>query len=525
MTFRIDGKGTPPLISNPAEIPETNLGEIFRHAIYRETIGRQEREEHLNFEQMILRCALKNVNEEKEELSLLIDLVRKGQFNKISKERFAFLAKEVLAEVQIECREKIENFRKKQIFFSQLKQNIEDIKHFLCPIFQNYEREIKNKKNPSSLKFSREEREVLEKKCENLALFLRAEHDHSEDELEDLFPFYDSIRWGIRDQISLELQFNFLELKLTLREINHFIYLERVRNILEENKEGIVKALFPDLAASTSRETFTLFPVASETHNRGQIPCRVLQSSGGQERYFYYKPRSAEMDISIIELFKALNKLSIGDPKKELPVYTILTLPKRMGSVWEFIKGNHHPLCLQQAVKVEPDLHKQKKMGACLERLESVCKAAGIVDLHSDNLLINEEGKVTPIDLECLSVPGSDTSLYQTNPPPVNLTQAEMQLIESFRINASTLPNRIVPIATATWNRRMLHLGEIQEIVLNPQNHFQELTNQNFLFLNENLCKSLIKDYVHGDIPYFLKLKNRIYLGEVKMENWIASQR
>ncbi|MBI3211319.1 MAG: DUF4135 domain-containing protein, partial [Simkania negevensis] len=76
----------------------------------------------------------------------------------------------------------------------------------------------------------------------------------------------------------------------------------------------------------------------ADSHNGGKFPLFVEvfdAETGARLGRAVYKPRSAESDIAVMELFRELNQIP-GQPT--LPVLKIISLPNG-DTLWEFIEG------------------------------------------------------------------------------------------------------------------------------------------------------------------------------------------
>jgi lantibiotic modifying enzyme len=139
--------------------------------------------------------------------------------------------------------------------------------------------------------------------------------------------------------------------------------------------------------------------LGEETHNGGTTPVLIcFIQSGYIIKKIVYKPRSAETECAIIELFKKLNKIP-NFP--QLPEYKILSLENC--SFWEFID--------EKTLTVDANIHlttlglakdELKEAQDNLNYLDTICKRIGVTDLHMENIFfVRNSLQMVPIDRAC----------------------------------------------------------------------------------------------------------------------------
>ncbi len=270
------------------------------------------------------------------------------------------------------------------------------------------------------------------------------------------------------EQSEQEIEFRRGRLINNLRNV--CMFLMTTKNILNANKALILKEFCPDIKMDQSELTYYLKPLGDETHNRGQsaVEVHLLNQRGLLLRKIVYKPRNAETEIAILELFKHLN-LKKAPSEAELPVFKIVNLGNA-GSIWEYIvraDGGGHlqndAIVELEAMKRTP-LYEQAKNN--FDRLESVCQAIGVTDLHPENVILRNRIEWVPIVFEVIKV-GHVTGLYGKNRTPElkPLKSEEWVLINQFKEHQKGRLFRAVPIATARLEILALLHGVVKKLL------------------------------------------------------------
>lgn len=339
---------------------------------------------------------------------------------------------------------------------------------------------------------------------------------------------------------------------IALKNLSKFIL--EAKRFLEENKILILKEFSKEEIKNIHDVEIYLELLGADSHHGGKTPLLVkFTSKEGEELVsLVYKPRGAETDKAIIDLFRDLNALSANYKSgPDLPVYEIVDLQTH--SLWQYIDGiqwghqaSKAQLDLEEEVEKElADLQsKDDQQGLQrawkkkenlkiarnnLERLESICFQAGITDLHHQNVKLTgieadkylrhftfkEEGdyKWVPIDLEIVEQ-GHITGLYERSNEAdechARLTEAEKDLIDQFTQSQEKRLSRFVPIPTATFQELMIDLQAVESIPLKVVNALQETWKCEILEL-EKLKRLLFESIKNGDIPFFTKRGEFIY--------------
>ena len=294
------------------------------------------------------------------------------------------------------------------------------------------------------------------------------------------------------------------------------MFLITTKNILNANKALILKEFCPDIKIDPSEITYYLKPLGEETHNRGQsaVEVHILNQNGTLLRKIVYKPRDAETEVAILELFKHLN--IIKEPSEAvLPIFKIINLGNT-GSLWEYIvraDGGGH---LQNDAIVELEAMKNMPLyGPAknnFDRLESVCQAIGITDLHPENVILRNHAEWVPIDFEVIKI-GHVTGLYGKNksPEPKFLKSEEWVLINQFKERQKGRLFRAVPIATA-------RLGDLSTTPWGGKDIallFHDVLSQEYETLIElaEIERLATQDIINGDIPILYQKAGILYYG------------
>lgn len=256
--------------------------------------------------------------------------------------------------------------------------------------------------------------------------------------------------------------------------------------------------------------SLTIEDLGDETHHGGEstLLLTITPLDSSQSYKVVYKPRLAETEFAIIELFKRLNTL--GKSPYLLPVYKIL--PCEGGySFWEYISGE--PL-VDDAVTHIQKVESQDRAREALHFLHTICKRIGVTDLHCQNILFDRRTtQWIPIDMEVIK-PGHNTGLYGHGAEPAlqELDPAIVDQLEQFNRDQQTRLFRVTPLATAVLNQAFLSrdvrrlLTELKQALANDY----ELTKDDH-FLEQTLAT----DLKQGDVPIWMQKGERLYYGNV----------
>ena len=185
-------------------------------------------------------------------------------------------------------------------------------------------------------------------------------------------------------------------------------------------------------------------------------------TNNNNQKSYVVKARSAELDKSIIELFKKINKINDASNNLKLPYYNIHSCNDEI-SIWDFIDGNlimnlpnidvMNPASsvneiVQKGLRVTSTPIKERIDN--MTYLNTVCSKIGLSDLHSENVIL-QNNMYFPIDLETVNL-NNVTGLYgfqHKGKIDDSLLNAETQkLIDQFNKTVDRLPNRFLPIQT-----------------------------------------------------------------------------
>ncbi|HSX12936.1 MAG TPA: DUF4135 domain-containing protein, partial [Chlamydiales bacterium] len=314
------------------------------------------------------------------------------------------------------------------------------------------------------------------------------------------------------DDFDKEIEFRRVRLINHLRNVSMF--LSNTIKVLSLNKALIVKEFCENIELDPSDLTFYLKPLGEETHNRGQSAVEVSLFDRNEKllRKIIYKPRNAETEVAILELFKNLN-LKKEESVANLPLFKIINLGNE-GSFWEFITradGGGH---LQDDAIVEleamrdTEFYNQAKSN--FVRLESVCQAIGITDLHPENIILRNHTEWVPIDMEVIKY-GHVTGLYgkNTDPEPLPFSTEEQCLITQFKNEQIDRLFRVVPITTyVLGNMSTTPWGGVKIASLLYESLGKEY---NISIEPIELEKLATVDLVNADIPVLYQKSGMLY--------------
>lgn len=349
--------------------------------------------------------------------------------------------------------------------------------------------------------------------------------------------------WFSKDELS------YLRNRLTnsLKNISNFSI--NTYNSIMSDRIQIIKTFKPNMPIDNlDRIKVDLSIIGDDLHNQGKIPMLVKLTLDGDEFLrVVYKPRNAETDKSIIELFKDLNKLETTNTK--LPTCEILDLGDNKGTIWEFVEGyqfsngchNKEANTLQELIglkkddisilgleaanlinKIQDDTMKLKFQNN-LERLQNVCKKIGVTDLHFENFILKNDMMLVLIDLEVIDPRmKQQTGLYPRDKEPklTLLSEKEEELITKFNQDQKNKTCRITLVDTKVFKDNIHYLTRIKLIA-------QEIStllikNLNCEILQLNLENFVLQDGKNGDIPIFTLKDEVIYYGYPEQGNKIA---
>lgn len=391
-----------------------------------------------------------------------------------------------------------------------------------------------NKQNEEltrSIKESKQERKQLNNKIENMQLKL--------ERLQNLLLITCNQQLG-GDEIPwipvnfLQLQFpglstekikELLDLhkRYSMESLNRKIeYLRNIRQLVEKEKECIILK-FGGKDIRLAHASFKLTFLGGDEHQQEKSPLLVTFYHQQESILkIVYKPRTAATDAAIIHLFFELNQLPESEKSGvDLPIYLIVESLNGQGSWWAYIHGQEiKDLDVYSFVQCLPISDEKTHACAHLRRLESICLAAGITDLHCENV-IYQNGQLIPIDLEVVK-PGDSTGLCEEmrrqTPSQLlftcpELTGKELSCIQRFTLTQKFRISRCVPI----------HSREIAELKSDPNgaqliaaqilNNLSENNEYDIVITQDQLTTWIQVDLQRGDTPYFIQLDNKVYHG------------
>jgi len=332
----------------------------------------------------------------------------------------------------------------------------------------------------------------------------------------------------------VETSLAFIHEQVLNRCVNRARFLEKVNLFIENNKTVIIAEFCRKSKEhlDSAQLTFELIPTDAETHNRGEIPVIIDFKSNGNTLFkIVYKPRDASVDECIIKLFRRFNDLPVDKKSFDvgLPVYKTLSMKHGSSAVslWEFIEGEHRLDCAASAVVSGlKDTPRKKYLSKQLLRLEQVCRALSISDLHNENIIFQdiegETAQIVPIDLESIQ-PDSATGLYAELPDLQPFTKAESELLDASMKEIKDVPYRLVPVESS---RFLAGLTRCDSFISVTRAVMQSLKDNGFsLTVNKEHLESLIlNDFLHNDVPYFSVFKSKVHYGRPNESIIIAGE-
>ncbi|MCB0509586.1 MAG: DUF4135 domain-containing protein [Bacteroidetes bacterium] len=264
---------------------------------------------------------------------------------------------------------------------------------------------------------------------------------------------------------------------------------------------------------------------SADTHHGGKVPfsCTI------KGRKVFIKPRSAALDISIINLFSEINTL---EPNFHLPVYSIEDINDF--SKWDLIDGHlpgeEYTIIEDFVDKLKPNDRLSREDIANIKdqllKLNAVASRIGLSDLHGENVIfknlsLDEVGRfikkniddpviVVPIDLESLQ-PGSATGLLREKEAdqPVDLSEAALEKINSFNENVKKIPFRFVPIPTVKFLENLDNVQNIPKVI----ELVQKSASKKNMQINFDLKDYITKCFLNKEVPFFSCIDGILYPG------------
>ncbi len=307
--------------------------------------------------------------------------------------------------------------------------------------------------------------------------------------------------WQLIDSASNEGEI-FEDMAKTVRSIcNSIDYINQFGENLNPHLVRLFKEfnLTPPEGFNIENVTFTIQLLGGDSHNKGKVPVLILFFEKGTPLgKIVYKPRKAETDRAVIDLYAQMNQL--GSPIN-LPVYKIISVGE--GSFWEFVDGQ----LLEQ-----DSAHKQANAANVgnLLRLEQVTSAVGISDLHKENVILRGN-EFVPIDLESYD-PESETGLYggSVRPAPQPFSEKEQLLINNFKKLQVERESRLVPVATGILEGLMNGNDTAKAVAM----ICSALTEKGFSLAansKDRLLLLITEDFQHLDIPMFTQKGGAVF--------------
>lgn len=315
---------------------------------------------------------------------------------------------------------------------------------------------------------------------------------------------------------NIEEKFNFIQSIWRNKLRNLDAYIRRSQWVLKKYEQAILSRFFGISQPLSQPIHIDLQQLGAETHNRGECILKVTYYLGDSRLgSIVYKPRSAETEIAILNVFAELNAL----PKDEksgpnLPIYQIIPLENHEGSIWEFVDAEELSFQASQEIQRKIPEEQQKEAEFNLMRLHSICKCIGITDLHPQNILRRGPFWI-PIDMEIIKQ-GAPTSLYPASKEPglLRLTSKEAEIMQNFLRSHPRRLSRIAPINTAVlMELRDKSRGYQQAVEL----LFGKLHDTEMLVDQRILEDQIKNDFICGDVPFFTEREGIIYYGVEKI--------
>lgn len=242
-----------------------------------------------------------------------------------------------------------------------------------------------------------------------------------------------------------------------------------------------------------------------------------------------FKPRPSLLEISIMELFESINKVS----KNKLPYYKIIKCNKY--SIWEFVKGFTIDGS-SNLVNLEDYLKENSKNKKLIENslfLETICKYIGLTDLHYENIkLDNKLEFVYPIDMEAIEINNSFngktvpyhiyTGLYNEK-KLLSLPFTIKKLILEFNNKLKKLPLRYLPISTVdltNFQNNNITCLEIYNKIINYEPNIEP-----DVLVNQNNKKTLNEEVITKMLPKSKKTKFISNLNKIYKYNFIPKEK
>lgn len=351
----------------------------------------------------------------------------------------------------------------------------------------------------------------------------------------------DSFSWWYQlyniNEVRRELSLDMFKEQVLNHCVNKFVYLQKARRIIEENKSQIFARFFSkgsDLNVEKMTYTLTKEPPTSslkiskdsETHHRGEFPLCVTCCLGTEKRKVFFKNRDAQLDARVIRLFGDLNQL---DPdEKSLDVALRCYQIENMGaaenpfSVWECIVGRTlDGSSAEKAIEEQiEDVRKKEVLNRQLNRLESICRDLDISDLHMPNLIFenmeSENPCIVPIDLESIQQ-GNRTGLferfdgnYMKKIP--SLKTRERALVDICKQEIKKIPSRAVLIDTGDF---LGAISIVEGFVRITSQLMAVIQTKNWRLVADKpvLEWLILKDFLNGDVPYLTEYNSKLYYG------------
>jgi len=231
----------------------------------------------------------------------------------------------------------------------------------------------------------------------------------------------------------------------------------------------------------------------------------------------FYKPRDAEIDAAVIDLFREINHLPQDEQhtRPPLPEYKIMNCVSHDGSpasIWEYIEGDYPDCNIDDYVKKIPP--ENEKVKNCVKHLESVCRALGVSDLHRENIVVRSTAptptsfkhEIVPIDLENLQF-GASTGMFSLRFQPPPLSDQEHALINQCREKLKDVLVRYVPLGTSDFLGALLDYRNCTKLTTHiiqqmKSDGYRIGDEDKFVSLQERLEFLMLQDLVRGDVPY-----------------------
>lgn len=297
--------------------------------------------------------------------------------------------------------------------------------------------------------------------------------------------------------------------------VNVIEYAKKIHSFFALHQEQILRDFFPNIQNPDRFKAH--FKIAGEeTHNRGESTVEVTFSSDLEKLgTIFFKPRTAEVESRLLEMFGELNQES---PNKPLLAQYKIRMYKEQGespwhgsSVWECVKGRRLITegDLITHIMTLSDVNRRNEVRANAERLQRVSREIGLTDLHQENIFLND-GQLIPVDMEVIRL-NHPTGLGDRI-AEAEVTDRELSIIRKYNLLMPNLPSRYLPLDTIVLKENMArrdgYIGILDAFV-------EQLGVEHTIVIDKSEWTNAIKeDILHGDVPVCYKKNGNVFYGK-----------